>query len=39
MDGFSGREIWRGELVLEPRGSDRTVAKDKNFGQDRQLKR
>ena len=25
--------------MLEPRGSDRTIAKDKNFGQDRQLKR
>ena len=28
MDGFSGREIWEGELVLEPSGSDRTVAQD-----------
>ena len=28
MDGFSGREIWEGELVLEPGGSDRTVAQD-----------
>ena len=28
MDGFSGREILEGELVLEPLGSDRTVAKD-----------
>ena len=29
MDGFSGREILEGELVLEPWGSDRTVAEDK----------
>ena len=28
MDGFSGREILEGELVLEPLSSDRTVAKD-----------
>ena len=28
MDGFSGREILEGELVLEPEGSDRTIAQD-----------
>ena len=28
IDGFSGREILEGELVLEPGGSNRTIAED-----------